>query len=964
MRRRASRRRDTFDAANLAYTPDTDLNHRTQPYSDRADRLHTLVVLAWQIVLPIALVLPTELLAYIPMPWFGAFFLPVITWHMVSAFFRFLHSQPLTKALVWVGVFALAWGLYWLLSLDLSKRQVYLLVFGPAVLLTSLVGYFIAKQFAFWMSVNVRLEKSVMERWQGFWGYITKPATPDDCPELESIRAGFFFPLLAFGAGYFVLAKTEEGPFAQYAGLIALGTFASALILLWTVWSLVGPVPIMSPFRVLRVSWQGIVTWFSYNRHQTIAPGVFQFPTVIFRRMRYRYIATVVPLAILTFSVWHMQANIFGDLALGAAADARQAMDDLTLTSKEVGESLTPTERAWFSRLSSEEAKEAYLKEVSQRRASRVVSASLPKWTASTIRQTAAIFVVAIVGPAVLFFLVFATTTGRLLVAYHDALEAPDAREVKADAWPWDNRVHRMLTSKNKAERDHVYLGRSVYGDYPVLLHLKLLQQHAHILGDTGSRKTSVGIAPLLTQLIARADSSVLILDLKGDKGLFECARIEAERAGLPFKFFTNISGRTSHVFNPLRQSHTDSLTIHQRTQAILQALALEYGEEYGAGYYSAINEIVLKEYLARYRDIASIKKLHQFVKDSKAYKSLGGVHEDWKNARHLAILLDKLASVYPLNVSEEDLKDRPEVWKERIDMPDLLKTKQVVYFYLSSAIEPTTVSPVARLAMFNLLTAAAPLEGRGNRVYVFLDEFQRIITENVRLFLEQARSMQLHFILANQTIGQLKGRALDLVDTVESCTAYKHLFKATDLATLNRLEEAGGQALYHENQWEVFAADGFNSQEDLDYGDNAERRIQVREALGPRLERNTLIELSAASWLSLVRFTEGSGFTQYSGYFTPIIHEFHIPFKEFEFRAEKEPWPEPDEKTLVTPTATETNASVASPPTPKVRSIIDRLEEHKPANGNPNDSRTTQNDESPVAPDEGRHEPAQNNPA
>jgi hypothetical protein len=963
MRRRASRRRDTFDAVNLAYTPDTDLNHRTQPYSDRTDRIHTLFILAWQIALPIALVLPTELLAYIPMPAFGAVFLPFIAWHLVSTFFRFLRSQPLTKTLVWAGVIALAGALYWLLSLDLSKRQVYLLVFGPSVAVATLVGHVIARQFAFWMSVNVRLEKAVMERWQGYWSYIRKPVTPDDCPEVESVRAGFLFPPLAFAAGYLALVKAEEGPLADYAGLLSLGTFAAALILLWSLWSVAGPVPFMSPFRVARVSWQGLVTWASYNRHQTVAPGVFQFPTVIFRRMRYRYLATLVPMSLLTFSVWHMQSNIFGDLAWGAAADFRQAATQFNMTFKEVEASFTPTERAWFARLSKEPDRLAYLREVQNRRSDLALTAALPRWTAKTLGRTGLIFVVAITGPGVLFFLLLATTTGRLLVAYHEALEAPDAYEVKPDAWPWDNRVHRMLTSKNKAEREHVYLGRSVHGDYPVLLHLPLLHQHAHILGDTGSRKTSVGIAPLLTQLIARADSSVLILDLKGDKGLFESARIEADRAGLPFKFFTNISGRTSHVFNPLRQSHTDSLTIHQRTQAILQALALEYGEDYGAGYYSAINEIVLKEYLARYRDIGSINKLHQFVKDSKAYKSLGGVHEDWKNARHLAILLDKLSSVYPLNVSEDDLEDKPRVWQERIDMPDLLKTKQVVYFYLSSAIEPTTVSPVARLAMFNLLTAAAPLEGSGNRVYVFVDEFQRIITENVRLFLEQARSMKLHFILANQTIGQLKGRALDLVDTVESCTAYKHLFKATDLETLDRLEQAGGQALYHENQWEVFADDGYDPRQDLDYGDHAARRIQVREALGPRLERNTLIELSAASWLSLVRFTEGSGFTQYSGYFTPIVHEFHIPFKEFEFRT-KEEWPRPDEKTLLTPTATVTNVPTMPTPTPTVRSIIDRLNEHAATNGKSSDPEKSPGDEVPEISDEETHEPASNYPA
>ena len=43
---------------------------------------------------------------------------------------------------------------------------------------------------------------------------------------------------------------------------------------------------------------------------------------------------------------------------------------------------------------------------------------------------------------------------------------------------------------------------------------------------------------------------------------------------------------------------------------------------------------------------------------------------------------------------------------------------KQVVYFYLSSAQEQTTVSKMAKLAMFSLLTAAARRgKGEKNRV-------------------------------------------------------------------------------------------------------------------------------------------------------------------------------------------------------------------------------------------------------
>jgi hypothetical protein len=933
MRRRLARSRDTFDAASLPRTPATDLCHRTALTSPPTDLFHTLLALGWQVGLSLALVIPTKFLAFIPLPGIGVIFAPILAWQLMSAAATFLRAQPLSKALAWMGVFALAWALFWLLSSGLDARQTYLILFGPGVLAAAAMSHLIAKQYAYWMSVNVRLDKDVVRRWQGYWDYIATPATPDACPEIEGYRAGFACLLPAYAAGFFVLIRLEQGPLAPYAGLLSLLSFGLAMVLLWTLRAVSPFARRMSPFRVLSVAWQGLVTFYRYNSHQTAAPGVFQFPTAFLRRMRLRYLSSAVPLFLFTVSIWQLEAPHFGDLLRDTAGDFTHGISMLNYKNdEEIVRGFTPAERAWHDRLP-EEHRSAYRRTVWERHLFDQTNERLPLWSVVTVGRTLLLVAIVGLGPVALFVLVLATTTGRLLAAYHEALEAPDAHEVKPDAWPWDNRVHRLLTSSNPLERDHVYLGRSVHGDYPVLLHLSLLKQHAHILGDTGSRKTSVGIAPLLTQLVARADSSVVVLDLKGDKALFACAREEAERAGLPFKYFTNMGDRSSHVFNPLRQSHTDSLTIQQRSQAILQALSLEYGEGYGEGYYSAVNEIVLKEYLNHYRAIDSFRKLHEYVRVSHAYKALGGVHEDWKNARHLAISLDKLASVYPLNLTRDDLADRPSVWHERIDMPGVLEKKQVVYFFLASAVEPTTVSPVARLAMFNLLSAAAQREGKGHPVYVFVDEFQRIVTENVRLFLEQARSMKLHFILANQTMGQLRRRGLDLVDTVESCTAYKHLFKATDLETLLRLEQASGEALYHENHWDLFAEDGFDTRADADYQDDASRELQTREGQGPRLERNTLIELSAASWLSLVRFTEGSGYTQYSGYLTPIVHEFHITEDEFKERSNR-PWPAPDDRATVlsasppgpTPGTPDDGPSVAAA-SGRTRSIIDRIE-------------------------------------
>ena len=66
-----------------------------------------------------------------------------------------------------------------------------------------------------------------------------------------------------------------------------------------------------------------------------------------------------------------------------------------------------------------------------------------------------------------------------------------------------------------------------------------------------------------------------------------------------------------------------------------------------------------------------------------------------------------------------------------------------------------------------------------------------------MRLFLEQARDFKVHVIMANQTIGQLKSRKRNLTDVVEACTAFKHTFRATDLDSMLRIEQASGEAGY-----------------------------------------------------------------------------------------------------------------------------------------------------------------------
>ncbi len=465
----------------------------------------------------------------------------------------------------------------------------------------------------------------------------------------------------------------------------------------------------------------------------------------------------------------------------------------------------------------------------------------------------------------------------------------------------WDRRVDRILHSRNDLERRHLYLGKSKGFDYPLYLDRKLLNMHGWVHGGSGSRKTSLSFASLITQLIAgesprRLDwlksqgldagerSSVVVLDLKGDRSLLWNCYLEAQSAGIPFKVFTNVVGQSSHVFNPLSVEHLAALTTtNQRCQTILQALSAEYGQGYGQSFYSAMNEIVLLQYLLKFGIGHSFSELHALLSSPELYP---GAKADWNKAQHLPALAARLAGVYPLNLLLADLPDRPDVFREQIVMPEVLRKSQVVYFYLQTAIEKTTVSAVAKLALYMLFCAAAARKHQDrHRVYVFIDEFQQVISANLALLLEQARSMGLSLVLAHQNIGQLKAdRATDLVDAIESCVGFEQAFKLAGEREYQRMQTLSGL----KRDWKVsWFQDGGMPDPAV-----SQEGFTASEVHSPRLGINDLIEISAAPFESVVRFSEGSGYTQFSGYSVPLVGEFHISAHEYGLR-EAAGWPD-----------------------------------------------------------------------
>lgn len=477
---------------------------------------------------------------------------------------------------------------------------------------------------------------------------------------------------------------------------------------------------------------------------------------------------------------------------------------------------------------------------------------------------------------------------GTLLARFDTELPAPKS----SDAATWDNYVDRIINSEDDREREHFLAGTSLVGDYPILVHRDILDQHMHILGDTGASKTSLGIGPLATQLIARGDSTVVIVDLKGDNSLFATCYREARRTRqLRFRWLTNEVGKTSFGFNPFLQTHNQQLSVGQFVQQLLQGLSLDYGIRYGAGYYTAMNEIVLTNVL-RNAGVQSFRELDEKLRDQDWYQEVGGHGEDWKQARHLGALVSRLAGTESLNITPNMYPNQPEVHTEAIDATGLFEEPQVVYLSLRSALEPTNAPAIARLFLWSLFTAASHRPFEGHRVYFFLDEFQQVISDGIKLIFEQFRGLGGTIIAAHQTAGQLKRDGTDLGETVDSCTAVKQVFRASDLNSLERIEKLAGSHREKTEMWlqphERVSGDLVERYDAIHAEDGL---VRVQHDDRPRLDRSRLLKISSSRAANLVRFTFGSGYTQFAGATVPIVSQFPFSLDEYNER-QGEDWP------------------------------------------------------------------------
>jgi len=239
--------------------------------------------------------------------------------------------------------------------------------------------------------------------------------------------------------------------------------------------------------------------------------------------------------------------------------------------------------------------------------------------------------------------------------------------------------------------------------------------------------------------------------------------------------------------------------------------------------------------------------------------------------------------------------------------MREVIREKQVVYFYLEGAVDAASVAELARLALYSLLIAAIAYRdefGVTPRVYMICDEAQVMMAKNIENVLTQARSHGLACILAHQTVSQLNPPGgVDLRELVMNSTATKLAFAVRDPWTQRYIAETSGTTCYYRPSYDISVADlmaGNTGPQFALRNRDGVRQIRIGQHTGPRLTVQDILNASHHPKQCLTWIARPSGLTQFQGWF-PMSVSWPISRQEHQLRMQAE-WPSTTDQTLEIP--------------------------------------------------------------
>ncbi len=460
------------------------------------------------------------------------------------------------------------------------------------------------------------------------------------------------------------------------------------------------------------------------------------------------------------------------------------------------------------------------------------------------------------------------------------------------------------LMSRTVRESEHLFMGHEPVKGFPILLDRSILKQHAYILGGTGFGKTSLGVMPLVMQLIhghrdkSGADTPMppmLIIDLKGDKALFHTVKAEVERKAKEegrslkdaFRVFSCEVGHACHSFNPFDNLGVMRQSMVELCNVYLDALNLNHGEGYGRSYYTMHSRSLLRQVLKDEKP-TTFKELYEALLRRKRTQAFREAYE-------------LVATIEALGDYEHIFNPVQHANTPVIHMPTVVREGQVVYFWLPAAEHSLTAKEIASLAVYAFYNAQREWVNSGDwktlgkprpEAFLVIDEFQRVASRNFPNILREARSFGLGTILSHQSASDLQLPDVDLAAIVRENTRLKLFFAIQDPKERKLFSELSGDELAIHESVSYSVAGLVDSPE---MGSAARSTFSYTPAIKSRITKNDIIETGDHPFRYFMLVSQGSGYTQFGGYPITVQTSYPLPTAIYEARTD-EPWPTKEE--------------------------------------------------------------------
>ncbi|MDP2929041.1 MAG: hypothetical protein Q8O01_03125, partial [Candidatus Omnitrophota bacterium] len=266
-----------------------------------------------------------------------------------------------------------------------------------------------------------------------------------------------------------------------------------------------------------------------------------------------------------------------------------------------------------------------------------------------------------------------------------------------------------------------------------IVIDENLLTHHLHVLGPTGSGKTSLLILPLARQAIEKARGGCFI-DFKGDEVFKKYVQERAKEMGKRFYYFSIDADEQSIGYNPL-----SSGDVHSKVDRIMTALELIYHGP--AGFYSNVQAMTFVELL---KEMVHGKKEINFLSVRDALdnphflESLGVSKQEIKG---LLAAISWIAGIEVIN-------------RDELDLAKVIKDGDIVFFALKSQVNTRLAEALGRMLIIDLKSQAISRKETDTPYFIFIDEFQNLACSHFVDVISKVRSANFCLVLSNQSRG------------------------------------------------------------------------------------------------------------------------------------------------------------------------------------------------------------------